>query len=737
MQARVRAAILAAGAAFLLTLAIPTARAGVPDGDIEKITSAVPRRATASPKRPRKLLIFTLCRGFRHGSIPWGSKALEIMGRATGAFEVEVTDDVSVFRPESLARFDAVCMNNTTGELFDDPALKESLLAFVKSGKGLVGIHAATDCFDKWPEYGEMMGGYFWGHPWSENVGIKLDDPTHPLLAAFKGRNFEIGDEIYQFRAPYSRDVLRVLLSLDLTKTRNKGRRGDADYAVAWVRSYGKGRVFYCSLGHRNEIFWNPAILQHYLDGIQFAFGDLSADTTPIPLSPRSIDPYMGEYTGTYRPASGRGAKGEAKVFAQGGGSYRAALISEGLRIDLNAGGGGEAGRIDVRRTKSEDGPKGVNFAYYEGDWNNLPDFDQLTPVKTGAAGYFEIGARDRNDNFGFKFTGFFKAPEDGRYSFMTSSDDGSRLYIGSKMIVDNDGLHGAVDKTGQIDLAAGMHPITVTFFEKGGGEELKVGGSMEAKKEAKSEDAVEEGGESLVFSGSYEGVEWTGKIVGDEFTASGADGSKFVLSYTTRKSPTEGLEPPPGAIVVLPFKKGVAPSLDGWTNQSWKAMPDGSMEVAKGENRTRLEFGDMRLHLEFRIPYEPSGRGQGRGNSGVYVQDRYEVQVLDSFGLVPKSNDCGGIYKVAEPRVNACLPPLAWQTYDMTFRAARFSPDGKVTALPRITVVLNGMTIHEDIEIPNSTGGAGRGGHGKTGPIKLQDHAHPVRYRNIWFVEE
>ena len=260
-------------------------------GEVQKMASAMPKAPRVAPAEPRKLLVFTLCKGYAHSSIPYAAKALEIMGNETGAFTAVVSDDVGMFAPEKLRAFDAVCMDNTTGELFDDPALKQSLLDFVKGGKGIVGIHAATDCFYNWAEYGEMMGGYFDGHPWGagDTVGIKLDDPAHPVNAAFKGRGFRVKDEIYQFKAPYSRDELRVLLSIDTANsdmTKKGIKRTDGDFAVAWVRSYGAGRVFYCSLGHNHEIFWNPPILQHYLDGIQFALGDLEADMAPSAVLP-------------------------------------------------------------------------------------------------------------------------------------------------------------------------------------------------------------------------------------------------------------------------------------------------------------------------------------------------------------------------------------------------------------------------------------------------------------------
>jgi hypothetical protein len=147
-------------------------------------------------------------------------------------------------------------------------------------------------------------------------------------------------------------------------------------------------------------------------------------------------------------------------------------------------------------------------------------------------------------------------------------------------------------------------------------------------------------------------------------------------------------------------------------------------------------EFRDFRLHLEFMTPYEPTKRGQGRGNSGVYILDRYEVQVLDSFGLVPAKGDCGAIYGQAPPKTNASLPPLTWQTYDITFRAARLGEDGKLLEPPVITVLHNGVKIHDKRPIPQPTGSARRKGHIAEGPIRLQDHRNKVRYRNIWAVD-
>jgi hypothetical protein len=219
-----------------------------------------------------------------------GEYALELMAQRTGAFELTFVRDRTklpeVVMPEYLRRFGAVCVNNSTGgggTAVNGKELVENLDAYVKGGGGLVGIHSATD-----NRFGKVFGGFFTGHPWHMKVGIKVDDPTHPLCKAFGGKGFMVTDEIYQFnKGVYSRDKLRVLLSLDMTTTPDRGKRPDKDHAVAWVKTHGKGRVFYCSLGHRPEIFFNPMLMRFYLDSIQFALGDLDADTVPsAKLSP-------------------------------------------------------------------------------------------------------------------------------------------------------------------------------------------------------------------------------------------------------------------------------------------------------------------------------------------------------------------------------------------------------------------------------------------------------------------
>ncbi len=278
------------------------ARAQMSEPEREKIEQAAPSKCAVAPKKPRHLLVVNLnIRDGKvvsgHPSIPCGNYAIELMGSRTGAYETTISNDIGMFRPEKISQFDAICFNNTVGVLFDDPELRQSLLDFVRNGGGFVGIHAAAATFvqypiyDQWPAFGQMLGAYEdGGHPWGpeETITIRVEDPSHPLNGAFGGRGFEIRDEVFQFRHGYSRDKLRILLSIDPENT-DMGpsrrllpeRRADKDFAMSWVRSYGQGRVFYTSFGHNKHIFWNGPLLEHILAGIQFALGDLEASTTP------------------------------------------------------------------------------------------------------------------------------------------------------------------------------------------------------------------------------------------------------------------------------------------------------------------------------------------------------------------------------------------------------------------------------------------------------------------------
>lgn len=233
---------------------------------------------------------------------------------------------------------------------------------------------------------------------------------------------------------------------------------------------------------------------------------------------------------------------------------------------------------------------------------------------------------------------------------------------------------------------------------------------------------------DASLWSGRFENGTLTGNVAG-------RSQGEFKLTPFKRTSPTLGAKPPAGAVVLLDGK-----NLDAWqpidrksSAVKWKLVEGDAMQVNGGDIITREKFSDFKLHLEFRTPYMPTASGQGRGNSGVYPQGRYEVQVLDSYGLEGADNECGGIYTVSRPSVNMCLPPLEWQTYDITFKLARCDASGKKTSNARITVVHNGVTVQDNVELKGVTGGAVNDRECEPEGIKLQDHGNPVQYRNIW----
>jgi hypothetical protein len=224
---------------------------------------------------------------------------------------------------------------------------------------------------------------------------------------------------------------------------------------------------------------------------------------------------------------------------------------------------------------------------------------------------------------------------------------------------------------------------------------------------------------------------DYTATIRGDTLTLQTEDGKTIALEKTHRKSPTLGARPPAGAVVLF----------DGTDTREWTG--GARLDKAKGilttdghsNIRTKRKFNNYTVHLEFMEPYRPDARDQGRGNSGFYQVDMYEVQILDSFGLEGLNNECGGIYGLLAPKVNTCLPPLVWQTYDVDFTNA-VREGGKKVKNARITVKLNGVVIHDDVEIKGKTGGARGEPEGTPGPLQLQGHGNPLQFRNIWVVE-
>ena len=290
-------AVTAAGMLVVPWPWLTTTEAQVASEQRQRIEAAIPNKAFIRPRKNRKLLIFDLNVGYGgHGSIPTANLAFTLMGKKTGAFETVISKDPSVFKPENLKQFDAIFLNNTVGNLFKDAGLRQSLLEFVYGGGGLMGVHGTTAAFtqwpgaiEDWPEFGIMLGARGTNHRANdEHVFIKLDDPDHPVNQTFGGKGFDYKDEFFRVHEPYSRDRVRVLQSIDTEKTdMNQDPaygnvvRQDNDYALAWVRQYGRGRVFYCTIAHNPYVFWDPKMLQFYLAATQFAVGDLQAPTIP------------------------------------------------------------------------------------------------------------------------------------------------------------------------------------------------------------------------------------------------------------------------------------------------------------------------------------------------------------------------------------------------------------------------------------------------------------------------
>ena len=235
------------------------------------------KREPAAPKK--RLLLITESRGFVHSVVNRNKQPMCLVEKTFVAlaeknpfFDVDYTQDSrSAITGENLKKYDAVFFY-TTGELPLSDSQKSDLLAFVRSGKGFGGSHCATDTFYKWKEYGEMIGAYFDGHPWHQKIRVIVEDKKHPATKHL-GDSFEITDEIYQFKTPYARDKVHVLLKLDMDSVKNAGKRKDNDNALAWTHEYGKGRVFYTALGHREEVWNDPRFQQHIIGGLRYMFG--------------------------------------------------------------------------------------------------------------------------------------------------------------------------------------------------------------------------------------------------------------------------------------------------------------------------------------------------------------------------------------------------------------------------------------------------------------------------------
>ena len=278
--------------------------------DVDRMTAALPDKAPAKPQKPRKVLVLGRAAGYVHSSIPLAAKTIEAMGTKTGAWTATTTYDAADITTDNLAQYDAIFLASTTGCFLDDAndaaataARRAAFMAFVRGGKGIAGIHAASDSYHGaqcaqpmasageplWPELNRMIGGYFkfhWNNP--QLITVKIDDPKSPLTAMFHGQEFDIHDETYVFaNDSFSRSNVHVLTSVNYDKmsaedkAKEKNPRPDHDYALSWIRAEGKGRVFYEAHGHDESIYAMRPMLEHLLAGMQYALGDLKADDKP------------------------------------------------------------------------------------------------------------------------------------------------------------------------------------------------------------------------------------------------------------------------------------------------------------------------------------------------------------------------------------------------------------------------------------------------------------------------
>ena len=264
----------------------PTPVDWVPAEDREKIAAAVPKQAQVKPKKARKLLVIDLspAGGFYHRTVAFENLALQLMAKNTGAFEPEFNNDLNNLKYPAIKKYDAIFLNSVVGEVFADPAVLNGLLRFVREGGGVAGVHGSTYASMDIPEYSELMGAADGPHK-VEQATLKIDDPNSPLTRQFHGQDFTRSDEFYHFlpTGPFSRDKLHVLISIDASKTDLSPWkvRPDNDYGSVWIKSYGKGRVFNCAMGHTASFYETPDLEQLMLNAIQFVLGDLPADTTP------------------------------------------------------------------------------------------------------------------------------------------------------------------------------------------------------------------------------------------------------------------------------------------------------------------------------------------------------------------------------------------------------------------------------------------------------------------------
>ncbi len=483
-------------------------------------------------------------------------------------------------------------------------------------------------------------------------------------------------------------------------------------------------------------------------------------------LVAQDVDPFMGDWEGIRKTDNGATGDLVLQVIALGNNQYRmralesfdrpqdpvavmdAVLDGQVIRFKSAEGGtewsgegegilkdgklegkykGSDNGTFSVKRvvrlspTLEAKPPKGAIVLF---DGTNLDAWQKIG----GVSGVVNLATLVGGDNAAAYLRTRLRSEGEQKAVLEIGSDDGVKVWLNDKVVHANNASRGVTPGQDKVAVTFndGWNNLLVKVTNGGGdwGVCVRVADAQGKLMSGMFESAGRENPE-----GTREGFEkndgfLTRWRLAGPFRMDGKDGSAlFDVSFDPEKQGTQ-VE---WKRIALEADSKAAP---------WKLV-DGAMEVRGGNIQTKKQFKDFTMHLEFRTPFMPAARGQGRGNSGVYLQDRYEIQVLDSYGLEGLDNECGGIYQIARPLVNMCAPPLQWQTYDIEFTAARFDADGKKVRNAVLTARHNSVTIHDNLEIPGLTGGALRGDDKEPGGIYLQDHGNPVQYRNIWIVEK
>jgi hypothetical protein len=498
------------------------------------------------------------------------------------------------------------------------------------------------------------------------------------------------------------------------------------------------------------------------------------------PAKAAEVDSFMGDWQGNWTMAEGTGTGSGplvAQVIALGNGKYRLNLLREfdsraepiaviegrledtevrfagriqreGTDSNIQAAikNGKLAGTIKGRNSEGQYvsvdfaldktvrlsptlGAKPPANAIVLFDGTNFDEWEPIAPVSKGLVSLIDILGPAENSVAYLR--SMLWSDQQQKAHLEIGSDDGVKVWLNSQVVHANNTMRGlrAGDDKVDVTLKKGWNELLLKVTQGSGGWEACVrlaGPNGEMPNNVNEMISVESSdtgtNKYLLKNDGFLSI-W--EIAGPYREEGKSGRALFDVAFAPEKPDTE-IE-----------SKRINISNSDTKGVRWKLVDD-AMEVRPGAGSivTKKKFKDFKLHLEFRTPFMPESRGQGRGNSGVYLQERYEVQILDSYGLQGRDNECGGIYKVGAPRVNMCAPPMQWQSYDITFHAPRFDAIGNKVEDARLTVVHNGVMIHENLAVPKPTEASPNSNITEPGGIYLQDHGNLVQYRNIWLVE-